>query len=202
MIRRVMGVDPGTIACGWAMLERDPIPESFGGSLELELVASGVIHPSKRVPRTCTIEGCGHPIPISRCSGCGAKYPLADKAKIGRGARVGIIAAELGKLIEVYRPEILMLETAWAGTHASAVIGVSETRGAALAAATSAKAPPQVIDVQPTVHKKTTTGRGNASKQEVQDAILVRFKSQLTHPMTFDESDACSIALHAFTLEN
>jgi Holliday junction resolvasome RuvABC endonuclease subunit len=191
----VLAVDPGTTHCGWAILRN--------GLAGLSLPASGVIDPGVRSPRFCTIEGCGHPIPISRCAGCGTRYPRLPRWAPGRSERVAIIGEALGKVMDTHRPDVLALETAWMGTHASAVIGVSETRGAALAAAAGMFRPagaPKLehVDVQPTVHKKSTTGTGNASKEEVRDAVNMRFGTTIE---SLDEADAVSIGLHVFWLE-
>lgn len=196
MIRCVMAVDPGTTHCGWAILRRE--------WSEILLTASGAIHPFARPPRFCIIAGCGHRISITRCSGCGAKYPRAPKFNPDRSERVAIIGLALGRLMDEHQPDTLALETAWMGTHASAVMAVSETRGAAMAAAAGHFRPQDapklhVVNIEPTKHKKSTTGSGNASKEQVRAAVNQRFGVEIE---SLDEADAVSLGLHAFEMEN
>jgi len=116
-----------------------------------------------------------------------AKAPLAD--------RIAQIHADLADLLADLRPDVVAVEKLYAHTkHPRTSILMAHARGVVLLAARQAGL--GVCDLPATKVKKSLTGNGHASKQQVQRAI--RSTCNLADlPRPADVADALAIALCA-----
>lgn len=175
MIRRVLGIDPGTSLCGWALIVSVPPPLIVDGPR----VAIGVINCRASVPVAC--GECGRP---------------RKRERVGRAAALAELERQLELVVIATAPTLVACESAYVGAHASAVIAVSEARG--VVAAVAARHKLVVASVAPSKHKKCATGSGRASKGDVA-AALAEIYGTPGSPACYDETDALSIAHWAIT---
>jgi crossover junction endodeoxyribonuclease RuvC len=106
--------------------------------------------------------------------------------------RIQDIYTQTMKLIEVYNPDEVALESLIFVKSPAALIKLAQSRGAMLAALTQ-RYHEKIFEYSPNLVKSTVTGHGHADKEGVQKFItqylgLTEFKSH-------DESDALAIAL-------
>lgn len=105
--------------------------------------------------------------------------------------RLTLLCGDVVELLEEFAPEALAIERAYLDEHPQAAIVLSEVRGAikgfALARAI------RVLEFAPATVKRLVTGRGDATKLQVRDHVIRRFK--LEHPPALDASDALGVAL-------
>lgn len=106
-------------------------------------------------------------------------------------ARIVSLGLDLDELIEEFAPDFASMERAWAGRYASAVIRLSEVRGAFTARLADRGVP--LFEYEPSQAKKVVTGRGNASKPRVRSGVVALLR--LRRPPTLDESDALALAV-------
>ncbi|MBC7659736.1 MAG: crossover junction endodeoxyribonuclease RuvC [Chitinophagaceae bacterium] len=123
---------------------------------------------------------------------------LKSQTKLPHYDRSGYLHDAMFQLTEKYQPEWCAIEKAFAGVNINSALRLGETRGALIAAVRRHKI--QVAELTPTHVKKTVTGQGHASKDQVAAALkyLIGFdRGDLPH----DASDAIAIALsHALSL--
>lgn len=153
---RILGVDPGTIKCGYGIIERDD-------KGKYRLVTSGVIN-------------------------LGSVAAIPD--------RLEIICSRLKDMIKTYQPDEFAIETAFYGKNVQSALKIGLARGAAIVAAKQHQL--QVTEYSPREIKKSVTGNGAASKEQVAymaKTILSIRKAELK----LDESDALGVAIcHSF----
>ena len=114
----------------------------------------------------------------------GSRKALAERLKI--------IYDGLCDAIDRNRPELLAIETAFAGRFPKAALVLGHARGVALLAAANRGLP--VWEYAPREVKMAIVGEGGASKQQVQ--YMVRAILNLPRkPMPEDASDAVAVAL-------
>jgi crossover junction endodeoxyribonuclease RuvC len=127
--------------------------------------------------RHCELVDCG----VVRTS---SRKALADRLKV--------IYDGLCEVIDRHRPELLAIETAFAGRFPKAALVLGHARGVALLAAANRGL--QVWEYAPREVKMAIVGEGGASKQQVQ--FMVRAMLNLNRdPMPEDASDAVAVAL-------
>ncbi len=127
--------------------------------------------------RHCELVDCG----VVRTS---SRKALADRLKV--------IYDGLCEVIDRHRPELLAIETAFAGRFPKAALVLGHARGVALLAAANRGL--QVWEYAPREVKLAIVGEGGASKQQVQ--FMVRAMLNLNRdPMSEDASDAVAVAL-------
>ncbi|MBC7531995.1 MAG: crossover junction endodeoxyribonuclease RuvC [Oligoflexus sp.] len=123
---------------------------------------------------------------------------LKSQSKLPHHDRSGYLHDAMFQLTEKYQPEWCAIEKAFAGININSALRLGETRGALIAAVRRHKI--QVAELTPTHVKKSVTGQGHASKDQVAAALkyLLGFdRGDLPH----DASDAIAIALsHALSL--
>lgn len=107
-----------------------------------------------------------------------------------RPARIIELADELDALILEFKPDVVSLERAYFGVYPSAVIGLSELRGAFTARASAAGV--DLVEYTASQAKKTATGNGGAGKSLVNSMLCTRLG--LKRRPTLDESDALAMA--------
>lgn len=134
----------------------------------------------------------------------GAKMRLVDCGTIRNGSekpmpsRLHEIYYGLRTLMEEYAPDEFAIESAFYGKNAQSAMKLGHARGVSLLAAVERGIP--TAEYSPREVKKAITGRGSASKEQVQ--FMIRSLLDLGEtPMIMDASDALAIAvchLHRF----
>lgn len=106
--------------------------------------------------------------------------------------RTGQLHNSLYEIVKTHRPDLCVIERAFTGINPHSALRLGETRGALISAARRLNVP--IEEVSPTQVKKTTTGQGHASKEQIARAVelLLGFKRG---NLTFDVTDAIAIAL-------
>lgn len=97
----------------------------------------------------------------------------------------------LQTIIQSYKPDVMALESLFFAKDVQAVERIGEARACAMLAAS--KQDLEVIEYAPTAVKRSVTGNGRASKEQVQFMVM-RLLNLKTAP-SLDASDALAIAL-------
>lgn len=107
-------------------------------------------------------------------------------------ARYHWIYRHVLQLIERYQPAALVVETQYVAKNPQSALKLGMARGAILIAAVQAAVP--VFEYTPSRAKQAVTGRGQASKEQVQ--AMMRCLLNLTAPIeSTDAADALALAL-------
>jgi crossover junction endodeoxyribonuclease RuvC len=110
--------------------------------------------------------------------------------------RLKHIYDRLCKIINEYHPDECAIETAFYGKNAQSALKLGHARGVSILAAVNHQIP--TTEYSPREIKKSVTGNGAASKQQVQYMVKSQLKLREA-PKFFDASDALAIALcHSF----
>lgn len=145
----ILGVDPGSLATGWALLTGTPERP--------RLVASGVIRPKRGTP-------------------------FAE--------RLATIQDRFVEILAEHRPVQAAVETPFHGASARAALQLAHARGVILASLSRAGV--SMVEYSPAEVKKTVTGNGRATKEQV--AYMVeRLAGMKT--ADHDRTDAVAVAL-------
>lgn len=127
------------------------------------------------------------------------KFKLVDsgviKAKVENddfNIRLKFIYDRLTSLIKENQPDIAVLETQFYAKNPQSLMKLTQARTVALMAAMNCNL--QIFEYSPNEVKKSVTGRGHASKEQVQYIIKSLLATDAI-PEKFDESDAISIAI-------
>jgi len=111
------------------------------------------------------------------------------------GERLKAIFHGLLEVIQASEPDCVVLETTFYNKNVESAIKMGEGRGiAVLAAAESGR---RLLEVSPAVVKKAVTGRGNATKAQVQEMVRVILGLEET-PSPLDASDALACAIAGY----
>ena len=164
-VMRILGVDPGSRVCGYGVVE------SAG--------AAGQVAGRRRADRA---------LPEYRYIECGV---LTARASAPMEERLGEMARWLTDVITDLRPVEIALEDVFARVNTRAALALAQARGMVLAVAGMASLP--VYSYAPAVVKKTVTGRGRASKEQV-SAMVQALVGLHTSPRT-DATDALAVAI-------
>lgn len=97
----------------------------------------------------------------------------------------------LRKNIQSYKPDVMALETLFFAKDIQAVERIGEARACAMLAASMQGL--EVIEYSPSAVKKSVTGNGRASKEQVQ--FMVKRLLNLKEAPALDASDALAIAM-------
>jgi crossover junction endodeoxyribonuclease RuvC len=112
--------------------------------------------------------------------------------------RLGEIACWLTDVINELRPAVVAVEDVFSSVNPRSALALAQARGTVLAVAGMAGL--AVHSYAPAVVKKTVTGRGRASKEQV--ARMVQALVGLRRPPRADAADALAVAIaHAQRLE-
>jgi crossover junction endodeoxyribonuclease RuvC len=115
--------------------------------------------------------------------------------------RLALVYAELVTLLEVHRPDVVVIEEVFYSVNVKSALKLGQVRGVALLAAATANLP--IAEYAPLKIKSTVTGYGLAQKEQVQ-FMVARLLRLDTVPEPADAADALAIAIchihHAQTL--
>jgi crossover junction endodeoxyribonuclease RuvC len=114
--------------------------------------------------------------------------------------RLKRIYRRLCEIIDRYHPDEFAIETAFYGKNAQSALKIGHARGVSILAAVNYEIP--TTEYSPREVKKSVTGNGAASKQQVQFMVQSQLKLREA-PKYFDASDALAVALcHSFRMTN
>lgn len=116
---------------------------------------------------------------------------LTAKAELPMEQRLGEIARWLTDVITELRPAIVAVEDVFSRVNVSSALALAQARGMVLAVAGMAGL--AVYSYTPTMVKKTVTGRGRASKEQV--ARMVQTLVGLQSLPRSDAADALAVAI-------
>ncbi len=105
--------------------------------------------------------------------------------------RLENIFAEIGKLIDIFKPDVVALEDAFFYKDARAAMKLGHVRGIAMLAAVSKGL--DVVEYAPGSVKQAVTGFGHATKLQVQKMVQAILK--LPDVAAEDASDALAVAI-------
>lgn len=112
--------------------------------------------------------------------------------------RLRNLYASLCRVIEEHHPDEFAIETAFYSKNAQSALKIGQARGAAILAGVNHEIP--VSEYAPREIKKSVTGNGAASKEQVQYMMMALMKLKQT-PKHFDATDALAVAVcHAFRI--
>lgn len=106
--------------------------------------------------------------------------------------RLGRVSLELERLVAGLRPQVVVVERAFASKNMATAIRLGEGRGLALAVA--ARSGAQVIELAPASAKKALTGHGRAAKSDVASLVALALGVDASGAPA-DATDALSLAL-------
>jgi crossover junction endodeoxyribonuclease RuvC len=117
---------------------------------------------------------------------------IRSKASLPHCERTGYLHDAVHQLSEQYKPEICVIERVFTGINPYSALRLGETRGAVIAAVRRLGI--QIAEIAPTEVKKTITGQGHATKEQVAAALqyLLQFERG---DLPLDASDAVAIGL-------
>lgn len=105
--------------------------------------------------------------------------------------RLGLIDAELGKVLASHAPDEAALEQVFGNRNPRSTLALGQARGAVIVAVARGRLP--VHEYAATTVKQAVTGHGHASKEQV--AALVRMQLPRSKAETHDASDALAVAI-------
>ena len=105
--------------------------------------------------------------------------------------RLGEIARWLGEVVDEMAPDALAVEDVFSHINPRSALALAQARGTVLAVAGLRGL--RVYSYSPAVIKKTVTGRGRASKEQV--AHMVQVLVGLRRPPRADAADALAVAI-------
>jgi crossover junction endodeoxyribonuclease RuvC len=105
-----------------------------------------------------------------------------------------VIAEEILRLIETYRPELVAIEELFFSNNQKTVFHVAEVRGVLMYLAVSRHIP--LVQYNPLAIKIALTGHGRATKQEVMKMVN-RLSDLSKTPKHDDEYDAIALGITA-----
>jgi crossover junction endodeoxyribonuclease RuvC len=156
---RILGVDPGSVVCGYGVVEKV--------GKNITLIEYGVIEAKRQ----------HEDIPL----------------------RLKTIFTRLQKVIERALPNELAIETIFYSKSVPSIIKLAHARSAAILAAVMAEVP--TAEYSPRFIKRSVTGNGNASKEQVQYMVRNLLNIEET-PDFYDATDALAVAIcHAYQLQ-
>lgn len=122
-------------------------------------------------------------------------------AKLPHAKRLGFIGAEIERVIGIYEPTALCLETLFFSNNQKTAITVAEARGVILYEAAKHELP--VYEYGPGQIKVAVTGYGKSDKEQIISMIprLVKIEKGAENIVHDDEFDAIAVGLTCFATE-
>lgn len=146
------------------------------------------VDPGSRICGYGVIDATGSSVRGYRYVECGVL--TADK-RAPMEQRLGEIARWLTDVITELRPTVMAVEDVFAKVNVRSALALAQARGTVLAVAGMAGL--SVRSYAPAVVKKTVTGRGRASKEQV--AAMVQMLVGLQTTPSADAADALAVAI-------
>lgn len=111
--------------------------------------------------------------------------------RIALPERLRILHAELDRLFEEHRPDVVAVEDVFFNKNVQSALTLGHARGIALLVA--AQHHVALVHYSPALVKKTVTGRGQADKFQIQ--MMVKTLLGLPEPPAEDAADALALAI-------
>ena len=131
-----------------------------------------------------------------RCYGENVDYVdcgcLSTSQKDSRELRLRTLYDQLGTLLDRIKPHVAVVEELFFNRNVTTCMAVGEARGVILLTAAQRDIP--VVSYTASAVKQAVTGSGNASKNEVCQAVMMYLELQIK-PRPDDASDGLAIAL-------
>ncbi|SMF79351.1 crossover junction endodeoxyribonuclease RuvC [Pseudobacteriovorax antillogorgiicola] len=117
---------------------------------------------------------------------------IRPRRTLSHSERLGQIHEAIHQLTCQFQPSVCVIEKGYTGINHNSALRLGETRGAIIAAVQRERTP--VVESTPTEVKKTVTGNGHASKEDISLSLkcLIGFDRG---GLPFDVTDAVAIAL-------
>ena len=123
---------------------------------------------------------------------------IKNASDVSMPLRLKKIYSTLCSVIDRFHPDEFAIETAFYSKNAQSALKIGQARGVAILASVNYEIP--VTEYSPREIKKAVTGKGAASKEQVQYMMMSMLKLKST-PKHFDSTDALAIAVcHAFKI--
>lgn len=190
---RVMGIDPGLRLTGYGCIEW---PGGSPSHAEPRLVEGGVFDLSRigRSEGRAAARARTTPEPPE-----GLAQLVASKKSPARvatiSARLVELERDLRETIERLAPSLVAVEGLFAHyKHPATAIAMGHARGVILL--TIRRAGLELVELKPNAVKKSLTGHGHASKEQMQEAVRLRLGLK-SRPEPPDVADAIALALVA-----
>ena len=156
-------------------------------------------------PGTCTRPGAARIIgvdPGSRSTGYGVVdsdgtrlvHVASGFVRTGEGGwsdRLRRIFEDLGAIIDAHTPGEFVIEKVFVHRNVSSALKLGQARGAAILAGATRALP--VYEYSPNEVKQAVTGRGHATKEQIQH--MTRVLLALREPAQADQADALAVAI-------
>jgi crossover junction endodeoxyribonuclease RuvC len=162
---KVLGIDPGSIYCGYGLIEDGFAPDSLQAPVALRRPRSGNSYLS---------------------SG-----RIVLPARKALHARLSELYTSLAEVIADYRPDEIVIEKMFFAKGIKAALSLGHTRGVVLLAASLSGMP--IYEYSALEVKKAVVGYGKAEKVQVQ--MMVKEILGITHTLSPDSADALALAL-------
>lgn len=121
---------------------------------------------------------------------------IKNASKVSMPLRLKKIYSTLCSVIDRFHPDEFAIETAFYSKNAQSALKIGQARGVSILAGVNFEIP--VTEYSPREIKKAVTGKGGASKEQVQYMMMAMLKLRST-PKYFDSTDALAVAVcHAF----
>jgi crossover junction endodeoxyribonuclease RuvC len=123
---------------------------------------------------------------------------IKNAADVSMPLRLKKIYSTLCSVIDTFHPDEFAIETAFYSKNAQSALKIGQARGVSILAGVNYEIP--VTEYSPREIKKAVTGKGAASKEQVQFMMMSMLKLKAT-PKHFDSTDALAVAVcHAFKI--
>ena len=121
---------------------------------------------------------------------------IKNQSSVSMPLRLKKIYSTLCSVIDRFHPDEFAIETAFYSKNAQSALKIGQARGVSILAGVNFEIP--VTEYSPREIKKSVTGNGAASKEQVQYMMVSMLKLKST-PKHFDSTDALAVAVcHAF----
>ncbi|MDD8018138.1 MAG: crossover junction endodeoxyribonuclease RuvC [Bacteroidota bacterium] len=125
---------------------------------------------------------------------------IKNSGAITMPLRLRKIYSSLCSVIDRFHPDEFAIETAFYSKNAQSALKIGQARGVSILAGVNHEIP--VTEYSPREIKKAVTGKGAASKEQVQYMIMALLKLK-AKPKHFDSTDALAVAVcHAFKISS
>lgn len=115
-------------------------------------------------------------------------------------ARLALLHGDLTTLLELHTPDVVGLESVFHGPNTRSLVTLGQARGALLAAVGRLDVP--LVDLSPAEVKKSVTGRGGATKDQVAHMVAallgrgaIEQAAELGKQGRYDATDAMAVAV-------
>lgn len=112
--------------------------------------------------------------------------------------RLATLMVESGEIVDLFKPEVVGVESPFVGKFPGAAAALSGARGVLMAV--SAFRDARVISLTPSEVKASTGASGRAAKSQIQ--LLMQQAFSLENPPAEDVADAMAVALAVFRRES